>query len=54
MVKYNIVESPKGCKINYEAIEIAINSPKVKAHIDGKEIDKIIYIDKKLINIVTK
>lgn len=51
---YKIVESPKGCKINYIAIETALNSPKVKPYLAGKEIDKIIYIDKKLINIVTK
>ena len=53
-MRYNIIEHPKGCNINHKAIEIAINSPKIKHHLEGKEIDKIIYIDKKLINIVTK
>lgn len=53
-MNYKIVEYPKGCKINYAAIEEALNSLKVKPHLAGKEIDKIIYIDKKLINIVTR
>lgn len=53
-MNYKIIESPKGCKINYAAIEAALNSVKVKPHILNKEIDKIIYIENKLINIVTK
>lgn len=53
-MQYRIIESPKGCKINYAAIEAALNSLKVKPHLVDKEINKIIYVENKLINIVTK
>lgn len=43
---YKIVESPKGCKINYIAIETALNSPKVKPYLAGKEIDLLLQVPK--------
>ncbi len=42
-------------KISEEkAIELALNSEKVKTHIDGKQIVKKIYVPKKLVNLVVK
>ncbi len=37
-----------------QAIELALNSDKIKAHTDGKQIVKKIYVPKKLINLVVK
>lgn len=48
-----IEEYPKGCKIDYRAIEAALNSPKIIPYIENNKIVKIVYVDKKLINIVT-
>ncbi|MBE0430330.1 MAG: leucine--tRNA ligase [Dehalococcoidia bacterium] len=36
----------------HEAKELALGSERVKAHIDGKRIDKVIYVPKRVVNIV--
>jgi len=37
-----------------EARQLAVESPKVKSHFEGKEIVKVIYVPRKLINLVVR
>jgi leucyl-tRNA synthetase len=37
-----------------EARELALSQPKVKSFLTGKQTDKVIYVPKRLVNIVVK